>query len=439
MGQLSFGKKFSYSVGGIALNLANLAISQWLLVLYVPTKDTALVGSLLFSLIFLAGRVTDGITEPLIGFLSDHWRSRRGRRMPFIIFATLPVAVVSFLLWTPPLPHEQSWINGIYIFVLVQLFFILWSTLANPYMSLLPELTTELAERVDISAMQAVFLMIGTLVFGFLGPIKEAFGWIGIGAVLFIATIVSFLPTIVIIKQRPSDEIRGTQERFRFSMIFSWAATTFKNRAFVRYLAATALFWFALNLFIIIIPFWSKYVLGNTDDKVVLLMAPLLAANLVFFFVFNVLSKRFGKYVMFLVTLAGSSVAMSLLWFVGEKLPAGPMVQTQVVMGLVGVFMAGFMMLPMALLADVIDYDAKLTGKRREGIYFGMQSILQKISIGVSIPLAAALMYVGGDVTPTELGLKIVAVAAGFFALSACGVFFTYPLRERDGKAFVKE
>jgi Na+/melibiose symporter-like transporter len=125
------------------------------------------------------------------------------------------VAAVSFLLWTPPLPHEQSWINGVYIFVMVQLFFILWSTLANPYMSLLPEMTTDLKERVDISAMQAVFLMIGTLVFGFLGPIKEAFGWIGIGAVLFIATIVSFLPTILTIKQRPSDEKRGAQERFR--------------------------------------------------------------------------------------------------------------------------------------------------------------------------------------------------------------------------------
>jgi len=439
MGQLSFGKKFSYSLGGIALNLANLAISQWLLVLYVPTKDKALVASLLFSLIFLAGRVTDGITEPLIGFLSDHWRSKRGRRMPFIIFATLPVAAVSFLLWTPPLPHEQSWINGVYIFVMVQLFFILWSTLANPYMSLLPEMTTDLKERVDISAMQAVFLMVGTLIFGFLGPIKEAFGWTGIGAVLFIATIVSFLPTIVTIQQKPSATIRPADERFRFSMIFSWAATTFKNRAFVRYLVATALFWFALNLFIIIIPFWSKYVLGNTDDKVVLLMAPLLAANLVFFFVFNVLSKKFGKYAMFLITLGGAAVAMSLLWFVGPGLTISPQVQTQAVMALVGGFMAGFMMLPIALLADVIDYDETLTGKRREGIYFGVQCIMQKISIGISIPLAAALMYAGGDMLPTELGLKLIALVAGFVALLAGAVFYTYPIRDRGGKVFVKQ
>ncbi len=281
MGQLPFSKKLSYSMGGLALNLANLAISQWLLKLYVPSKDHALVGSILFSLIFLLGRVTDGVTEPLIGFVSDHWRSKRGRRMPFIIFGLLPVAAVSFLLWTPPFPHEQSWINGVYIFVFVQLFFILWSTVANPYMSLLPEMTTDLKERVDISAMQAVFFMVGTFVFVALGPVKEAFGWIGIGVVLFIATVISFLPTILFIRQKPSDRGAAARERFRFGMIYTWAGTTFKNPAFIWYLAATALFWFSLNLFIIIVPFWNQYILGQTDDKVALLMAPLLVANLV--------------------------------------------------------------------------------------------------------------------------------------------------------------
>ena len=48
-----------------------------------------------------------------------------------------------------------------------------------------------------------------------------------------------------------------------FMMIFSWAATTFKNRAFIYYLSATALFWFSLNLFIIIVPFFSQHVLGQ--------------------------------------------------------------------------------------------------------------------------------------------------------------------------------
>ncbi len=142
---------------------------------------------------------------------------------------------------------------------------------------------------------------------------------------------------------------------------------------------------------------------------------------------------------MFLVTLLGSAVAMPLLWFVAPTLPFSVQAQTQIVMALVGVFMAGFMILPIALLADVIDYDEKLTGKRREGIYFGVQSILQKIAIGVSIPVAGFMMYVGGDVTPTERGLKLITLLAGVVALAAFLVFLKYPLKERGGKIVMEK
>lgn len=433
MNQLPLSKKFAYSMGGFALNIANLAISQWLMKLYVPSLDTALISPFLFSLIFLLGRVTDGITEPLVGYISDNFRSKRGRRMPFIIGAVVPVALVSFLLWVPPFPNQYHWINGVYIFVMVQLFFILWSTLANPYMSLLPEITTDLKERVNISTMQAGFIMLGTLVFGAMGPVKEAFGFKGIGVVVFAATIIAFLPTIIFVKQKPSNAETVSKEKFRLLNIFSWARTTFKNKPFVHLLMATSLYWFALNMVILLIPFWSENILHITDDKVIFLMIPILAANIIFFFVFNVCAHRFGKYITFLVVLGGSAVAMPLLALVGVFQIGTAMFETQCVLAIFGIFMSGFLMLPMALFADVVDYDEKLTGFRREGIYFGVQSIFQKISIGFSVALAGTLMYAGGQNKPTEFGLKGIALAAGICAVLAFIAFLRYPLRDKNG------
>jgi GPH family glycoside/pentoside/hexuronide:cation symporter len=95
--------------------------------------------------------------------------------------------------------------------------------------------------------------------------------------------------------------------------------------------------------------------------------------------------------------------------------------------------MSGFLMLPMALFADVVDYDEKLTGFRREGIYFGVQSIFQKISIGFSVALAGTLMYAGGQNKPTEFGLKGIALAAGICAVLAFIAFLRYPLRDKNG------
>jgi GPH family glycoside/pentoside/hexuronide:cation symporter len=438
MPQLSFGKKLSYAMGGMALNLANLVISQWLLKLYVPSKDTALVAAGLFSLIFLCGRVLDGITEPIAGFLSDHWRSRLGRRIPFIMVMTVPTALITFLLWTPPFPNEMSWVNAVYVFALVQLFFICWSLLANPYMALLPEITSNLKERVNISTMQAVFLMVGTLVFAVMGPVKDAFGWIGIGVVTGGLTIISFAPTVFAIREKPSDGGSTPSEKLRAGLIFDWARTTFKNRPFLYLLASTAFLWFSLNMVILLIPFWTQYVLGRPDADVVLLMAPLLATNIIFFFVFNFLAKKFGKFSIFIVTLASAVATMPLLCFVG-LMPGDRMLQTQVVMALIGIPVAGIMVLPYALLADVIDYDEQLTGKRREGIYVGVQALFQKIAIGISIAVAASLMYVGGDLKPTELGLKLISLSAGVVALISLFIFLGYPVREKEGKAYLKE
>jgi GPH family glycoside/pentoside/hexuronide:cation symporter len=434
MNQLPFGTKLSYAMGGMALNLANLVISQWLLKLYVPSKDAALVSAALFSLIFLIGRVVDGITEPIAGFLSDHWRSKRGRRIPFIAAMTIPAALITFLLWTPPFPDENHWLNAVYVFTLVQLFFICWSMLANPYMALLPEITSDLKERVNISTLQAVFLMIGTLIFGVMGPIKDALGWVGIGIVAGGLTIVSFTPTVFAIKEKPSNISSESGERLRLAMIFHWTRTTLNNQAFLYLAAATSLLWFSLNMVILLVPFWVQYVLGLTDREVVLLMAPLLATNIIFFFVFNFVAKNVGKYAAFLATLLSAAVTMPLLWLVGAVPMGSALAQSQIVMALIGIPVSGIMILPPALLADVIDYDETLTGKRREGIYVGVQAIFQKIAIGISIAVAAAMMYTGGTNVPTEQGLKLISLTAGGVVLLSFLVFLRYPIREKDGK-----
>ncbi len=436
MKQLTMGEKIAYGSGSLSMNLANLVISQWLLKLYVPNKIDALVPIALFSVIFLFGRVVDGVLDPLVGYLSDTLRFKGGRRLPFIRAMVIPVSVACFLLWTPPVPDGMSWINGVYIFVIVQLFFIFWTILANPYMALLPEITTDLKERVTVSTIQAVFLMLGTLVFAFIGPIKDAIGWGGMGAFVGALVLVSYTPTIFFIKEKfqwkEAERKTGAGPR----ELISWAKTSLKNRPFVILLTTTTLYWFALNLLTLMIPFWIENVLGGTDSDVTLVMGPFLASNIIFFFVFNAFARRKGKFPAFIITLAGSAAGMFLFMFIGgERM----MLMTQVVMAVIGIFVAGFMMLPYAILSDVIDYDETITGERREGMYFGIQSIFQKSSIGLSIALASWMMYIGGDNMPTELGLKLITATGGVFIVAALVVFLFYPLRERDGVAFMKK
>ena len=280
MKKLSLGIKLSYAAGGLALNFANLLISQWLLRLYVPTLSGALVPPILFSIIFLVGRVVDGIADPLVGFLSDTFRSKRGRRKPFILFALIPTALVSCLMWFPPQPQGAHWINGVFIFVLVQLFFLFWTILANPYMSMIPELSQYPKERIYITTLQAFFLMIGTALSAIIGNIKEAAGWGGLGLTVGFITIAAFLPTLLFVKEQhqASPKAMG-KTKLSFHALPSWIGTTFKNKPFVLLLASTSLFWFSLNTMILLVPFWVEHVTGKGDAQVMLIMVPYIAAD----------------------------------------------------------------------------------------------------------------------------------------------------------------
>ena len=88
-----------FGVGSIAEGVKNTAFNVFLLFYYNQVLGVS--GTLTGTAIFLALCV-DAVADPLIGSLSDGWRSRLGRRHPFMYAAALPMAVCFALLFLPP-------------------------------------------------------------------------------------------------------------------------------------------------------------------------------------------------------------------------------------------------------------------------------------------------------------------------------------------------
>ncbi len=436
MNELSTGRKLAYAMGGLAMNLTNLIVAQWILVRYVPSPEKALVPAGLFATLFLLGRITDGITDPLVGFWSDRLRSRRGRRIPFIFWGLGPFALVFALLWTPPVAG-QHWLNVVYALVMIQAFFVLYTVVVTPYLALLPEIARGTRERVNLTTMQAVFVLVGTAIFAVIGLVIDAGGWLalaGLGATL---TVVSFVPTLLAIREPPGDRpAEATPDAPRSAPVrdlFRWMLLTLRNRPFLHLVSATACYWFGLNLLVMLVPYWVSDRLSLEEGAVTIVMGPFLAMNAVCFVAFNAAAKRWGKFPAFTAAIVLSAATAPLLAAVGHLPFGSELTQTAVVMGLIGIPVAGFMMLPFALLADVVDHDEELTGQRREAIYFGVQAILQKTMIGVSITVFGWMVLTGEGETVDLAGLsRIPLVAAGAFIVGLVA-FAGYSLRERPG------
>ena len=60
------------------------------------------VSAYLAGIVFLVASIVDAVSDPLVGSLSDNFRSRWGRRHPFMLAAMLPLCLGFYLLYAPP-------------------------------------------------------------------------------------------------------------------------------------------------------------------------------------------------------------------------------------------------------------------------------------------------------------------------------------------------
>jgi GPH family glycoside/pentoside/hexuronide:cation symporter len=156
-------------------------------------------------------------------------------------------------------------------------------------------------------------------------------------------------------------------------------------------------------------------------------MLPFISVNLLGFFFFNWFAKVAGKFVTLVSVFLVSAPVFALFgWSDRLGLPVPPLVCAQIVAGLAGLPVAGFGVVAFALLADVIDADTVRSGIRREAIYFGVQAIIQKSMIGLSVVTFAALQR-----APGTSGLRWTGLLAGFFCLCGLVCFLSYRLRDK--------
>ena len=103
--RIPFHLKVVYGLGAFVNNLLADSVGRMIIVLNLGLgMNPALVG-----LLAALPRLTDAITDPLMGYISDHTRSRWGRRRPYIFTGAIAVGIMFMILWQlPPGRHRRS-------------------------------------------------------------------------------------------------------------------------------------------------------------------------------------------------------------------------------------------------------------------------------------------------------------------------------------------
>ncbi len=155
---------FGYGVGNFGFSLLGLVISVNLQFFYTDYVGLS-AGLVAWSL--LLARMFDAVTDPVMGWLSDHTNTRIGRRRPWILGAAIPLAFFFYYLFSPPVIDNPSAHQGfllLYMLSFYVLTYFIWTVGAVPYFSLGAELTDDYHERVKVIAVREVCALSGLLI-----------------------------------------------------------------------------------------------------------------------------------------------------------------------------------------------------------------------------------------------------------------------------------
>ncbi len=347
-----------YGSGYIGIALVTQTVVMWTAYFYSPPPEMNLqiyVPIGLVGIAMLIGRFIDGLADPIIGAYSDNLRHSRGRRIPFILYGSLPLTLIFMMIWRPPSP-ETGLLNFFYLTVMLSAFFFLFTVVVAPYLALLPEIGKNKDERVKLSAWQGLFNIVGLgVAMVCSGLIIESYGFGVMGIVLGIVALISFYIPAFTVKEEPKTSLG------EIIPFLEAVKLTFKNTPFLYYLFSQVFFWFGFNIVMMAAPYIVTVLMGLTEADVGIVLGIALGISVLSFPFVTKLSLKIGMkkvFSGFMIYFALNLIALGTIgmWPVGDSV-----LQGKIIIGFLGIPLAGLFILPNAILSEITDYDEEIT------------------------------------------------------------------------------
>ena len=119
------------------------------------------------------------------------------------------------------------------------------------------------------------------------------------------------------------------------------------------------------------------------------------------------------------------------IYFLGQPLfGLTPQMFGYILMALMGIPVSAIFVVPDAIVAAVSDLEERLSGQRREAMYFGAQGFILKLALGLSTVITGGLLDYFGKTVEQPLGIQLTGPVAALFIVVGAIIFFYYPERE---------
>lgn len=426
----SFRLGLVHGIGAVAYGIKDSGLKFFLLLFYAQVVG---LDSRLVSLAILIAILFDAISDPIVGYWSDNFRSRWGRRHPFMVFAALPLAISFYMLWVPPDLSDQALFWYLMVLaIIVRTFITFYET---PSAALTAELSVDYDQRSSLLSFRQFFGWTGgnaivVITFALIFPAfvtdnhtngqfnRDAYAAYGLlaASTIFFAIMISSIGTAPEIKRLPQG---GAARAHGLGKIFREIFSTLSSRSFFALFFGALLGFTATGLAGALNFYFSTYFWAFTTLQIGMLTLGIFVSAALGAYLAPLATRLWGK--------RKSAVRIGLVAFIAFPAP--------VFLRLIGVLPSNddpfifwfvlitntldvaliicFQILLQSMVADLVEQAELKTQKRSEGLFFASMTFVKKCGEGCGIIIAGFVIAYAGlmpgarqaDVSPDTLWL----------------------------------
>ncbi|MCI7576385.1 MAG: MFS transporter [Bacteroidales bacterium] len=398
--KLSVKEKFGYSLGDTASHFVWDLVGFWLLIFYTDIYglSPATAGVIMF-----VGSIWDAVMDPVVGIVSDRTQSRWGKFRPYLLFGSVPYAILAVLAFTTP----GFGATGKFAYALITCLLLrtAYAFVNLPYSSLGAVMTDDSTERAGLNTYRFIAAYVGQFVvtggalylvkylgaWGNGGVVDQAQGYQLTVALFGLLSILFFLVAFFTTKERvpaPKKQDNNVLKDFKY---------LFMNKAWIVLTLVGIVSFIMFAMQNAAIAYYFKYYIHNAEN-VQLFNILGTVALIVALPLSKPLAKRFGNRMVYIMSSVVSGIFFALIFVAGDNLPL-----VYVFNILAKMAYAPAVPLLWTMLADVADYGEWKFRRRTTGLCFSASVLAQKLGWAIGAAAAGWLLSATHFVANAEL------------------------------------
>jgi Na+/melibiose symporter-like transporter len=423
-GRIKTSTLLYFGLPDYAVYLAAIPVS-----LYIPLVYSRNLGLDLtdIGLILMLARISDVITDPLIGYLSDRTQTRFGKRKPWLAGGAAVMTISAWQLFAP-----SGGVDNWHLLIWSMLLWLGWTMINIPYFPWGAEMSDDYNERTRITGWRQFFGYLGNVSVLFIPTVSgELFGYgsmpqEGLTIVGFMALVLLPVLTLIALWKVPEPtKHRANEPNFLIS-----SKQMFHNGSFMLlftgFLMLSMGTTWAGSMFMLL----AVYVV-EIEENIQAILLGHYAMQLLSLGLWMQLSYRIGKKQTWMIGATIYCIASPCYLLLGP----GDVWGMLAVLALYGVAGGNFAAISLSMKADVIDVAAMRTGTHVAGSYMATwslgQKLFQALAVGLALPTVAMFGFdpnsTNGPDELLALRLNTVVIPTILYG-AAVLVIWRYPL-----------